>query len=111
MRGFQISFLLAIALLVGACGEAASPSKRDGGGDANRGKQVYLAQCTACHASDPAKEGPLGPAVKGSSRELLEARILRGSYPPGYAPKRSTTLMPPQPTLESDIPDLATFLR
>ncbi len=111
MRGFQISFLLGIALLVGACGEAANPSKRDGGGDGNRGKQVYLAQCTACHASDPAKDGPLGPAVKGSSRELLEARILRGSYPAGYTPKRSTTLMPPQPTLESDIPDLATFLR
>jgi mono/diheme cytochrome c family protein len=39
--------------------------------EAERGRQVYLAQCTACHAQDPAQNGPLGPAVKGSSRELL----------------------------------------
>ena len=95
--------MLPFVLLVGACAQ--------GGNDAAaRGKQVYLAECTACHNSDPAKNGPVGPAVKGSSQELLEARILRASYPPGYSPKRPTSLMPSQPKVASKIPDLAAFL-
>ncbi|MBI4638284.1 MAG: cytochrome C [Candidatus Rokubacteria bacterium] len=69
-----------------------------------------MAQCTACHAIDPAKDGPLGPAVKGSSRALLEAKVLRGSYPPGYAPKRNTAVMSPQPQLTPSVPDLEAFL-
>lgn len=97
-------FILPFALLLAACGQ-------DGNDPAARGRQVYLAECTACHNSDPAKDGPLGPAVKGSSRELLEAKILRASYPPGYPPKRSTALMPPQPKVAPNIPDLAAFLR
>ena len=56
--------------------------------EAERGRQAYLAHCSSCHSADPAQNGPLGPAVEGSSRELLEARVLRGVYPPGYTPKR-----------------------
>jgi mono/diheme cytochrome c family protein len=93
---------LALALALAACAEEEGP--------AGRGRQVYLAQCTACHNSDPAKDGPLGPAVKGSSRELLEARLLHGSYPPGYTPKWNTAAMQPQPALAPTIPDLAAFL-
>lgn len=78
--------------------------------EAERGRQVYLTQCTACHATDPSQAGPLGPPVKGSSRELLEAKVLRGTYPPGYQPKRPTHLMPPQPALAPDIPPLAAYL-
>lgn len=92
-----------LALVVGACAAEDTP--------AARGKQVYLAQCIACHSRDPASPGSLGPAVQGASRELLEAKVLRGDYPPGYAPKRPTRLMPPQPQLEPDIADLAAFLR
>lgn len=97
-------FILPFALLLAACGQGENDP-------AARGRQIYLAECTACHNSDPAKDGPLGPAVKGSSRELLEAKILRASYPPGYTPKRSTALMPPQPKVTPNIPDLAAFLR
>jgi mono/diheme cytochrome c family protein len=91
-------------MMVGACGQ-------NGNDAAGRGKQVYLTECIACHNIDPAKDGPLGPAVKGSSQELLEARVLRGTYPPGYTPKRSTALMPAQPKLAPKIPDLAALLR
>jgi len=49
--------------------------------------------------------------VKGSSRELLEARVLRGEYPPGYTPKRDTAIMQPVPQLARTIPDLAAYLR
>jgi mono/diheme cytochrome c family protein len=99
--------LLAVAatLALSACGgESLSP-------EAQRGRQVYLSQCTACHASDPAQPGPVGPEVKGASRELLEAKILKGSYPPGYKPKRSTSVMPPQPQVGADIPALAAYLQ
>jgi mono/diheme cytochrome c family protein len=92
------------ALALAACGrEPLSPA-------AERGRQVYLSQCTACHASDPAQPGPVGPAVKGASRELLEAKVLRGTYPPGYTPKRPTSVMPPQPQLAQEIDALAPFL-
>ena len=100
----RASLIALLAMMVGACGQ-------NGNDAAGRGKQVYLTECIACHNIDPAKDGPLGPAVKGSSQELLEAKVLRVSYPPGYAPKRPTALMPPMPKLAAKIPDLAAFLR
>ena len=96
---------LALAVAAGGCSETGlSPS-------AERGRQVYLAQCTACHHTDPAQAGPLGPPVKGASRELLEAKILTGTYPPGYAPKRPTKVMVPMPQVAPDLPALADYLR
>lgn len=95
--------LLAVAVALAACAQE--------GGPAGRGRQVYLAQCIACHNSDPSKDGPLGPAIKGSSRELLETRVVRGAYPPGYKPKRVSAVMQPMPQLASAIDDLAAFLK
>jgi len=97
-------FLSLLVLLLGACGQ-------NGDDAATRGKQVFLTECIACHNPDPARDGVLGPAIKGASQELLEARVLRAAYPPGYTPKRSTALMPPLPKLAPKIPDLAAFLR
>ena len=79
--------------------------------EAERGRQVYVAQCTSCHSSDPAQNGPLGPAVKGSSRELLEARLLRGAYPAwlhAQAPERDHAA-DAAPRGQPD--DLAAYLR
>ena len=127
-----LAALLAGALLVGACGEepkpaptashppglpasppAAAPAASGdaAAGNAERGRQVWLAQCVACHHSDPAKDGPLGPAVKGSSRQLLEARVVGAVYPRGYTPKRDSNVMLARPDLAPSIPDLAEFLR
>ena len=98
------SFIVPLLFLLSACAQ--------GGDDAaSRGKQVYLTECIACHHSDPVKDGPLGPAVKGSSQELLEAKVIRASYPPGYIPKRTSAVMPPMPKLAPKIPELAAFLR
>ena len=95
----------AAALALSACSsEKLSP-------EAERGRQVYLSSCIACHAADPAQPGAVGPEVKGSSAELLEAKLLRGAYPPGYKPKRPTAVMPPQPQIARDIPALAAYLR
>jgi len=98
--------LAAIALALAGCSDTSSPSPA-----AERGRQVYLAQCTACHNTDPSQPGPVGPPVKGASRDLVEAKVVRGAYPPGYTPKRPTTVMPPQPQLAPDIPALAEFLK
>jgi mono/diheme cytochrome c family protein len=95
---------VAAALLCGCSGGSGDPLVA-------RGRQVYLAQCTQCHNVDPALDGPVGPAVKGASRDMLEAKVLRGEYPPGYTPKRPTKVMPPQPTLAPDIPALAAYLK
>jgi len=77
---------------------------------AARGKVVYTTNCIACHHRDPSREGGLGPAVAGSSRELLEARVLRAEYPPGYSPKAETGLMIALPHLEDEIDALAAYL-
>jgi len=78
---------------------------------AERGRSVYNSQCTACHAFDPSQPGPVGPELKGSSRDLLEAKVLRGTYPSGYKPKRQTSVMPPQPQVAPDVPALAEYLK
>jgi mono/diheme cytochrome c family protein len=96
---------LGVALALAACeqGPALSPA-------AERGRQVYLANCVACHGSDPAQRGPVGPPIKGSSSALLEAKVLRGAYPPGYTPKQNSTVMQPLPHLAPSIEDLAAYL-
>jgi len=97
--------VVALALGLAACStEKLSP-------EAERGRQVYLSACIACHSADASTPGPVGPEIKGSSPDLLDAKLLRGSYPPGYKPKRPTAVMPPQPQLSRDIPALAAYLR
>jgi len=75
------------------------------------GRSTYMANCIACHAMDPKIDGALGPAVAGSSLELLEARIMRGEYPEGYTPKRPSRVMVPLPHLEPRLPELAAYLQ
>ena len=74
------------------------------------GRQTYLSVCIACHNADPMKDGPLGPPVVGAALDLLEARILRGEYPPGYVPKRDSRAMVAMPFLEKKIPALHAYL-
>jgi len=75
-----------------------------------QGERVYKNVCIACHNADPSLPGSLGPAIAGSSRELIEARVLRGEYPEGYQPKRSGKTMPHFPHLAGSIDGLAAYL-
>jgi mono/diheme cytochrome c family protein len=111
MKVSLYTFALALTVvLFAACSKESndSPGKNP---DAERGRAVYLANCVACHSNDPGRDGPIGPAIKGSSKELLEARVLSTSYPPNYKPKRPTQVMPQFPFLKDDIPYLAAYLR
>jgi mono/diheme cytochrome c family protein len=96
-----------VALVGAGCGE--SPKSADPLAD--RGRLIFVAQCTQCHATDPSQPGPVGPPVKGASVALLEAKIVRGEYPPSYTPKRPTKVMPPTPALAPEVPALAAYLR
>jgi mono/diheme cytochrome c family protein len=104
----RVTLAAAVTLVLAV---AAGCGREDLSPEAARGRQVYQSQCIACHNSDPAQAGPLGPAVKASSRELLEAKVLRGSYPPGYTPKRPSAVMQPMPQLADAIPSLSEYLK
>lgn len=111
MKWLALSIALS-ALVIAACGGD------DGGGTAQsdiqrqvkRGRAVYLANCVACHNNDPSRDGPIGPAIRGSSQELLMARVLTSKYPPNYRPKRTTGIMPQFPFLKEEIPNLTAYL-
>ena len=97
---------LAAALACGGQQEGAAGSDAA----AARGKLVYANVCTACHNADPRQPGSLGPELAGASRELIEAKVLRNKYPPGYAPKRAGATMPKYEYLSSSTGDLAAYL-
>jgi mono/diheme cytochrome c family protein len=97
--------LASAALLVVACG-----GKKEARSDAEKGQTLYTLHCVTCHNPDPSRDGTLGPAVKGSSLELLEARVLHGEYPPGYTPKRPTRIMQKLPLTAEDLGALHAYL-
>jgi mono/diheme cytochrome c family protein len=75
-----------------------------------RGEVVYRTNCISCHNADPNLPGPIGPAIAGSPRALIEARVLHGTYPAGYAPQRTTRTMRALPWLDGHIDDLTAYL-
>ena len=88
----------------------ASPEEQKIQAIRTRGRQTYMANCTVCHASDPKMDGPVGPAVAGSSLELIRLRVLEVKYPEGYKPKRDTHAMVALPHLKDEIEALYQYL-
>lgn len=76
----------------------------------SRGKGVFLSNCIACHNPNPSLDGSIGPAIAGSSLDLITHRVLTRDYPPGYKPKRSSDVMPDFPQLKDDVPALHAYL-
>jgi mono/diheme cytochrome c family protein len=91
------------AVLIAACNSAPVTPAR-------RGRQIYMSNCVVCHNPDPNLPGSQGPAIAGSSRELVEARVLHLSYPPDYTPKRTTHAMRAFPQLAGHIDEITAFL-
>jgi mono/diheme cytochrome c family protein len=65
------------------------------------GEKVFKANCAVCHGAKG--QGASGPQNNDASLELLKAKVLTGSYPPGYKPKRTTRIMPRFPHLKDKI--------
>jgi mono/diheme cytochrome c family protein len=100
-------FVLLLALT--ACGKREDVSPEQARLD--KGRTLYTLRCASCHhPSDPRKDGGIGPAVAGSSLELLDARLNGNGYPEGYAPKRATKVMPKLPTTPEELAALHAFL-
>jgi mono/diheme cytochrome c family protein len=101
--------ILGAALLFAACGKAEEKSPEQARID--KGRTLYSLRCAACHhPADPRKDGAIGPAIAGSSLELINARTNRSAYPEGYAPKRATHVMPKLPTTPDELEALHAFL-
>jgi mono/diheme cytochrome c family protein len=104
------NFWVLVLLVISASGCSKDSEQAGQNADWQRGRAIYVANCVACHNNDPSKDGPIGPAIKGSPPELVESRVLRTDYPPGYKPKRTTQVMPIFPYLKSEIPYLVAYL-
>ena len=102
--------LATIALALGAALAAAAcqPKKVT---PVQRGRVIYISNCVVCHNADPNLPGSQGPPIAGSSRELVEARVLHLAYPPGYTPKRKTHAMRAIPTLAPEIGNIVAYLQ
>jgi mono/diheme cytochrome c family protein len=106
--GAALPAVLLAALALTACNkQELSPEQAR----VQKGRTLYTLRCASCHhPADPGRDGSLGPAIAGAGRDLLEARILRAEYPPGYAPKRSTHLMPKLTATPEELDALHAFL-
>ncbi|MBE8400252.1 c-type cytochrome [Leptospira borgpetersenii] len=105
----RLSFIFIFFILVFAtCKEEEnlSPEQKS----ISQGKGLYLANCSACHNQNPAVDGTVGPAIQGSNFELLKARIVEGTYPPGYTPKRKSRIMTKLPLTDVQIRNIEAFL-
>jgi mono/diheme cytochrome c family protein len=103
----SVRIWVAALLALGCSQQGSAPELSEA---AQRGKVVYNGVCIACHNANPALDGALGPANAGAPRELVEAKVLRAAYPPGYQPKRTSSAMPAMPHLADKIDDLTAFL-
>jgi mono/diheme cytochrome c family protein len=103
-RGLRRAALAILAAVL--CGCSSGPQT-----PAQRGRIVFMTNCVVCHNSNPNLPGSQGPAIAGSSRALIEARVLHLSYPPGYQPQRTTHAMRAFPQLAGQIDNLAAFLQ
>jgi mono/diheme cytochrome c family protein len=99
---------LAAAIAVAWLGACSGPDTAEPKNVAS-GREAYMANCASCHSANP-NLGSTGPPIAGSPRQLVEARILHQSYPPGYKPKRNSHLMRKLPWLAPKIDDLTAFL-
>jgi mono/diheme cytochrome c family protein len=104
MRKPKLAQAAAISLILAAC--SSKPLT-----PAQRGRQVYMSNCVVCHNPDPNLPGSQGPPIAGSSRELVEDRVLHLQYPAGYKPKRTTHAMRALPYLAPKIDDITAFLQ
>lgn len=77
--------------------------------DVNKGKAIYYANCITCHG-DP-NFGSMAPAIINADKELLYYKVIKGTYPVSYFPKRKTKLMPVMPELENEIQFIDEYLK
>ena len=104
-----LSALTAIAALTAVVGCGGETDSTEDPAVA-KGEMIYRNICVVCHNLDPNEQGTLGPAIAQATRAVLEAKVLRGEYPPGYTPARDTHQMPQFEYLEPNLDDIEAFI-
>ncbi len=117
MRGREWVWLLLLVfcfsvllLALSSCSEPPPYLSEDG----KRGWKAYRRHCTLCHNPNPFLDGtttPGGPAIAGSSNELIRLRVTSVTYPKGYKPKRDTKEMYVLPRWKPEVPYLQAYLK
>ncbi len=76
------------------------------------GRSLYITNCIACHSALPEQDGSVGPALKGTSFEILKEKIVNGRYPEGYKGKRPISgSMPKFAFTDDQIRSIEAFLK
>ena len=73
-------------------------------------KTLFISKCAMCHNVNPTKPGSIGPAISGSSLELITLKTQKRQYPKGYVPKRKTKVMPIVKLTEKEIKSIHSYL-
>lgn len=110
MENRRVSMVLAAVVFLMGFSIAVNAVAADADDLVAKGKTAYASKCAACHGADPKKGGTLGPAVFGSSKELLEAKLLKNEYPAGYKAKKDTKMMKAMPDQKDNIAAFVAFL-
>ena len=75
------------------------------------GKRIYIMTCTKCHNTNPNKAGIIGPDLYSTPLEVFESKVIKGTYPNGYKPKRKTRVMPKFKNLTNKIDAIYNYIR
>ncbi|MGE3610419.1 MAG: cytochrome c [Bacteriovoracaceae bacterium] len=80
-----------------------------------KGKRLFLSNCTSCHNKDPNFKGSIGPELVDAPLDVMTAKVTTGRYPEklpaGFIPKRKTKLMRPFPHLKNDVPSIHAWIQ
>ena len=75
------------------------------------GKRIYTSTCIKCHNKDPHIKGSIGPDLFTTPREVFHTKVITGTYPKGYTPKRKTRVMPKFKQLTNDVDKIYDYIQ
>jgi mono/diheme cytochrome c family protein len=75
------------------------------------GRTLYLQNCVKCHNANPNHAGSIGPDLVSTPRDVLKSKVVNGTYPENYEPKRKSKIMPKFPKLVNSIESLHLYIQ
>lgn len=78
---------------------------------ADEGEVIYKTVCSKCHNINPTKPGSIGPELFTTPKEVFKTKVITGTYPASYKPKRKTRIMPRFKNLTNKIDSIYNYIR
>lgn len=78
---------------------------------ADEGQIIYKTVCSKCHNVNPTKQGSIGPELFTTPKEVFKTKVITGTYPTSYTPKRKTRIMPKFKNLTNKIDSIYKYIR